>query len=250
MQENTSYGDFAYFYDLLTDDVEYGKRCEYVERIIDLHLKHKPELICDLGCGTGTVCNMLTKKGYDCIGIDSSEDMLSVAMQKNADAKILYLNQNICDFELYGTVDVFLCMLDTVNYIDSPEAIKKMFSLVHNYLNPGGILIFDVNTLFKFQNILASNTYAYEKDNVFYTWENYYENGVLEFFLNFFVTEDEGDTYTRFSEQHFQYYYSREQLKTLGTQAGLSLEGIYSDLSLEPPKDDDERVFFVFRKEI
>ena len=248
MHNDFSYGDLAYVYDLLTDDVEYGQRTKYVEKIISKHLERRPEIICDLGCGTGTVCTMFSDMGYDCIGIDSSEDMLSVAYEKNTDGKVLYLNQDIADFELYGTVDVFLSMLDTINYITDEKALLQVFKLVDNYLNPGGLFIFDVNTLHKFENILGTNTFAYEKDDVFYTWENYYEDEILEFFLNFFVLQDDGKSYKRFSENHVQKYYSCEFLKKAGESAGLELVGMYSDLSFEPPQNADDRIFFVFRK--
>ena len=148
MENIMCYGDFAYVYDALTDDVEYQKRADYVEKLIEKHLGRKDNLICDLGCGTGTVCTLLQKRGHDCIGIDNSDAMLNVAAEKNTDNSILYLNQDICQFELYGTVDVFLSMLDTVNYITDTADIEELFRLVNNYLNPGGIFIFDDNTLF------------------------------------------------------------------------------------------------------
>lgn len=248
MYANNCYGDFAYVYDLLTDDVEYKKRADYVESVIKKHLSIPCELICDLGCGTGTICNFLSQKGYDCIGIDSSEHMLNVAYQKNTDNKILYLNQDITEFELYGTVDVFLSMLDTVNYITDENSLENMFKLVCNYLNPDGIFIFDINTLYKFENILGCNTFNYETENIFYTWENFYEDGMLEFYLNFFVSENNDENYIRFSETHTQRYYSYEKIKMLAEKNGLKFDGLYSDMSFESPKANDERVFFVFKK--
>jgi len=247
MAYKISYNDFAYVYDLLTDDVEYQKRTDYLEKLIQKHLKRKPDLLCDLGCGTGTVCSILNSKGYDCIGIDNSENMLNVATSKNQDNKILFLNQDITDFELYGTVDVFISMLDTLNYIDDPEALTHMFKLVNNYLNPGGIFIFDVNTEYKFKNILGNNTLVYELENVFYTWENYYEDDILEFYLNFFVKNDSGD-YHRFTEQHIQRYYSIEFLTEASRKANLSVEAVYGDLGENSPQQQEERVFMVLKK--
>lgn len=244
----SSYGDFAFVYDKLTDDVEYEKRIDFIEKIIDIHFGKKPEILCDLGCGTGTVCKIMNDRGYDCIGIDSSESMLSVAATKNTDNRILFLNQDITDFELYGTVDVFLCLLDTVNYICNQDELEKMFGLIYNYLNPDGIFIFDVNTFFKFTEVLGNNTYVFEKDNIFYTWENYYEEGNLEFYLNFFVSEGEDGAYKRFSEQHFQRFYSMDTLSELAIQAGLSVEAFYSDMSFEKPGDGEERMYIVLKK--
>ena len=141
MSENLSYGNFASIYDMLTDDVEYSKRACYLEKIFEKHLNKKPVLIADLGCGTGTICSLMSKRGYDMIGIDSSDTMLSEAIKKEESEKILYLNQDMTEFELYGTVDVFLSMLDSLNYITSLDELSKVFSLVKNYLNPGGIFV-------------------------------------------------------------------------------------------------------------
>lgn len=245
---NVSYGDFACLYDILTDDVEYEKRVDYVEKIMHSSLGRNPELICDLGCGTGTVCSILSKRGYDCIGIDNSDTMLSIATEKNTDGNILFLNQDITEFELYGTVDVITCMLDTVNYITDVSALENMFSLVCNYLNPNGVFIFDVNTLHKFENILGNNTIVYEKDGIFYTWENFYEDGELEFYLNFFVKQETGE-YKRISEEHFQRYYSTSYLTDIAQRNGLVPLGIYGDMTFELPRDDEERVFMVFKKQ-
>lgn len=248
MFEETSYGRFADVYDFLTDDVEYELRTDYIEKLIRKHFGSSPELVCDLGCGTGTVCSILNSKGYDCIGIDSSDSMLSIAVSKNTDGRILFLNQDICDFELYGTVDVFLCMLDTINYITDTDALERLFALVANYLNPGGIFIFDINTKHKFANILGNNTFAYEKENVFYTWENYYEDDMLDFYLNFFVGDDKGDMYRRFTEHHEQRYYKTEFLQKLAVINSLDTVGIYGELSEDPPREDDERIFVVLKK--
>ncbi len=247
MYNDTSYGDFAYIYDMLTDDVQYKQRADYIHQLATTHLGKSPELLCDLGCGTGTICSLLQDKGYDCIGIDNSENMLNVASAKNTDGNILFLNQDICSFELYGTVDVFISMLDTLNYITNPEDLLRLFMLVNNYLNPGGIFIFDVNTRHKFENILGNNTFVFEKDNVFYTWDNYYEGELLEFHLDFFVGDDSGK-YTRFSEEHCQRYYSHDYISYCAEKSSLCIEAVYGDLGFTKPADDEERIFYILKK--
>ena len=242
-----SYSMFATVYDRLTADVEYEKRCDYLEKIFKKHMDFHPNLMADLGCGTGSVCTILSQKGYDMIGIDSSDMMLDIAQKKNSDGKILYLNQDITEFELFGTVDVFLSMLDTVNYITETGGIEKLFKLAHNYLNPDGIFIFDINSLYKFENILGNNTIVYETEDVFYTWENYYENEELEFYLNFFVAQNDG-SYKRFTEEHFQRYYSIEYLSEIASKYGFTVCGIYGDMTLEKPLDKEERIFIVLKK--
>lgn len=241
-----SYSDFAYLYDTLTKDVEYEKRADYIEKLISMHTDIKAELIADIGCGTGTICNILADRGYDMIGIDGSDSMLNVAKEKSSEG-ILYLNQQMTDFELYGTVDVILSMLDCVNYLTEDGDVERFFSLAHNYLNPDGLLIFDINSICKFENILANNIFNYEDEKVFYSWENDFDGEICEFYLNFFVEGDDG-RYQRITEQHFERAYSVEFLSETLKDAGFELAGIYGDMSLETPSDDEQRIFFVAKK--
>ena len=246
MNSNQSYSMFATVYDRLTSDVEYEKRCDYLEKIFKKHMDYKPTLVADLGCGTGSVCTILSQRGYDMIGIDSSDMMLDIAAKKEGSEKILYLNQDMAEFELYGTVDVFLCMLDSLNYITETEDAEKVFSLVANYLNPNGIFVFDVNTFHKYDNVLSDNTFVFEEKDVFYTWENSFDGEYCDYRLNFFVKD--GKTYSRFTEEHSQRYHSPSELQSAIESAGLSLEAIYSELSFEKPFSCDERVFYVVKK--
>lgn len=245
---NISYSVFSGVYDALTHDVEYEKRCDYIEKLIKKHMTYTPELVADLGCGTGTVCTILSERGYDCIGIDSSDMMLDIAGKKDPDRKILYLNQDMCEFELYGTVDVFLCMLDSLNYLLSAEEVADVLSLVKNYLNPGGLFIFDVNTFFKYNEILSDNTFVFEEENVFYTWENSFDGEYCDFRLNFFVRNKDGH-YDRMCEEHSQRYHSPEELTHLIENCGLKLEAVYCELTEDAPSDGDQRMFFVVKKE-
>ena len=246
---NSSYGEFAFIYDRLTVDVEYEKRADYIDKLIHKHFGSGAELLCDLGSGTGTMCNLMNDKGYDVIGIDSSQSMLGVAMQKSPDKKILYLNQDMCDFELYGTVDVFISMLDSVNYVTEQNDLNRMFSLVNNYLNPNGVFIFDVNSKYKFENILGDNTYTYEADDIFYTWENFYEDELLDIYLNFFIKNENG-SYDRMTEHHMQRYYSVDTLKSIAQKNNLSVEAVYGDMSFDAPQNESERIFLVLKKDV
>ncbi len=242
-----SYSAFANVYDALTADVEYEKRCDYLELIFKKHMDTEPELVTDLGCGTGSVCTILSSRGYDCIGIDSSEMMLDIASKKDADNKILYLNQDMCEFELYGTVDVFLCMLDSLNYVIYPKDMNRVFALVANYLNPGGIFVFDVNTFFKYDEILSDNTFVFEQDNIFYTWENSFDGEYCDFRLNFFV-KDQSDRYSRICEEHSQRWYSHKELCSAIEASGLVVQAVYGDLSFDAPTKEEQRVFYVVKK--
>lgn len=243
-----SYSSFAYIYDALTTDVEYEKRVDYLEELFKKHFNKKPELVCELGCGTGTMCNILSDRGYDMIGIDMSDSMLDVAMQKSVGKNILYLNQDMREFELYGTVDVIICLLDSFNYITDIADLEHIFALCKNYLNPDGLLIFDVNTKYKFENVLANNTYTYDTDEIFYVWENSYDNEtkLCEFFLTFFV-ENEG-VYERIDEYHVERCYEEAQIEKALEKTGFKDIKKYGDMSLEMPKNDEERVFYLAKK--
>ena len=140
-----AYTDFAKIYDALTFDVDYDGWCDRLEQFFsDMH--QRPEIICELGCGTGSITSRLARRGYSMIGIDLSEDMLNIAREKCEGQNVLLLNQDMTDFELYGTVDAFICTLDSVNYLTEDGDLDRMLELCRLYLNTGGLLIFDINT--------------------------------------------------------------------------------------------------------
>lgn len=189
-----SYTDFAAIYDrLILEDINYNAIADYIEATLN-RLGKKAELVCDLACGTGTLTDILSKRGYDMIGIDLSTEMLDIARRKNPD--ILFLNQDICAFELYGTVDALLCMTDSLNYIPEATDLFAIFKAAKTcYLNPGAPFIFDLNSPYKLKSVLGDNTFTYDSDDVFYVWENEYspEEKCTDFYLTFFVKE--GETY-------------------------------------------------------
>lgn len=243
------YKNFAYVYDKLMYDVDYAAWADYIEEIFKKQ-GLKPELILDLGCGTGSLCMEMAKRGYDMIGIDLSEDMLSCARDKSSAAglDILYLNQDMTEFELYGTVDAILCLMDSINYVTSKKDVKKVFKLVKNYLNPGGLFIFDINTEYKLENILGNNVFYDVGEDITYIWQNRYDrkSATCEFDLTFFVREE--DTYRRYEELHLERAYPVEEIKRLIKESGLVLEGIYNDLSFKHRTAKSQRVFFLCRK--
>ena len=243
-----SYGSFASVYDLLTYDVDYESRVKYVTKLFKKFADINVNSVLDLACGTGTATSLLHDLGYEMIGVDSSADMLSQARQKKGDRDILYLQQDIKNFELYGTVDAVICLLDGVNYLLDEEDLLSCFKWVHNYLNPGGVFVFDVNTKHKLENILAGNIFNDERDGVFYSWENYYdsEENICEFNLNVFVRN--GSSYKRINEIHYEKAYSDKKIKALLKKAGLSLMAVYDDLSFEEPVKKSEKVFYIAKK--
>lgn len=243
------YQDFAYLYDALQKDVPYEKFADYYEKIMEKFGNEKG-LCLDLGCGTGNMTEELAKRGFDMIGVDSSVDMLDVAREKACETgmNILYLNQDMTDFELYGTVNTVVSTLDCVNYITDKEALLKVFKLVNNYLDPKGLFIFDINSSYKIKNILGDNTYVSDDEDIFYSWQNSYdgETKICTFYLTFF--EKDEDVYYRYDETHYERAYEVEELRELIESAGMEIVGIYDNLSFEAPDEKSERIFFVARE--
>ena len=239
-----SYTDFAYVYDKLIDQ-DYEKWADYIENIFKIN-KKEPKLVLDLGCGTGSITNILAKRGYDMIGVDLSPDMLNVARNKAAEQKldVLYLCQDIREFELYGTVDAIICTLDVLNYITEPKELDRVFALVKNYLNPDGIFIFDINTEYKLKNILGNNTFINEEDGVFYTWENENVDCISNQYLTFFA-ECENGMYERFDETHIQRAYKIDEIVDLLNKNNLTFEAEYRLFTLEKADENCEKTVIV-----
>lgn len=244
------YTDFAYIYDTLMYDVNYAAWADYIIKLFSRY-KVQPSLVLDLGCGTGSLTVEMAGRGYDMIGVDLSTDMLSCAIQK-AEEKgrdVLFLHQDMRAFELYGTVDAVLCMMDSINYITDKRDLRKVFKLVANYLNPGGVFIFDINTPYKFEHILAENVYYDLGDEVTYIWQNRYDkkSGQCVFELTFFVKEE--GAYQKYDEEHTERAYHVEELAALLASAGLEVKGVFDALKLIKPHAKSERVFIVAAKE-
>ncbi len=242
------YNKFASLYDELINDVDYKKWADYYFKIFERY-GLKPQLGLDLGCGTGNMTLELSKRGIDMTGVDISEDMLMVARSKSENESILYLNQDMTEFELYGTVSFVISSLDCINYITDKRDLLKVFRLVNNYLDPGGLFIFDINTAYKLEHILANNTFILENENSFCAWQNEFDKKrkVCDFYLTFF--NKNGKHYTRFEEEHTERAYSIDEITNLLEKAGMKLLKIYDSLSFNPPKGDSERVFFVAQEQ-
>ncbi len=240
------YNEFAFVYDTLTDDVNYAETVEYLEKIFEKQMYFKPKLILELACGTGSITSLLSKKGYDMIGADLSEDMLNVAREK-CDSSVLLLNQDMTEFELYGTVDVILCLLDSVNYVTDPKKLQKMFKLAHNYLEFGGLFIFDINSAYKLKNIIAENTFIRETEDIYSVWENEQNDNFVKFCLNFFVKDEDGK-YERFYEEHKERIYEIDEVLSMLKKTGFEDVKVFGDNTFNPPSDEEERIYFVARK--
>lgn len=233
-----SYQDFAYVYDEFMDETPYDLWCERIDLLIKKYgisepkrdakeaLESEKNLVLDLGCGTGTLTEMLYAKGYDMIGIDNSDSMLSIAMEKKevSGSEILYLLQDMRELELYSTVGTVISVCDSINYILDEEELLEVFLCVNNYLYPGGIFIFDFNTDYKYREIIGDTVIAENRDNCSFIWENYYDEDekINEYDVTVFVKE-EGELFRRFEETHFQKGYTKEKIENLLKRAGMNV---------------------------
>ncbi len=236
-------------YDKLMWDVDYIKWADYIEGFFGIN-KIEPKLIADLGCGTGSFCLEMAKRGYEMIGIDQSVEMLNCAKQKALDAgvDILYLNQDMTSFELYGTVDTITCLIDSVNYVTYKKDLKRLFKLVNNYLNPGGLFLFDINSSYKFENILSTNVFCETDKEVSYIWQNSYDKSkkICRFDLSFFALE--GELYRRFDEIHYERCYEIAEIVDMLAYAGLDDYAVYAALKYTKPSKKSDRLFFSCKK--
>ena len=245
------YEAIARVYDKLNAQIDYGKWADFFEMCFDRYLSEKPELVLDLACGTGRMTRELRGRGYDMIGVDGSADMLSEARYTYDSEGILYLCQDMRELELYGTVGATVCCLDSINYLLDEKDLERTFSLVHNYLDPDGLFIFDVNSPRKFERVYSDNAYILEDEDesgaaVFCGWQNEYDpqSGICDFYLTLFEETEDG-SYVRSDEHQRERCYSLETLKSCLEKTGFELLGVYGDFDLIEIDENDDRWYAV-----
>lgn len=243
------YESFARVYDAFMDDVPYEEWCEVLTSML-AQQGIRDGLVLDLGCGTGAMTRLLAKAGYDMIGVDSSLDMLQIATERERE-NILYLQQDMREFELYGTVRAVVSVCDSLNYITSEEDLLTVFRLVSNYLDPGGWFLFDMNTLWKYRELLGDNTFAQNRDEGSYIWENswYEEDRINEYDLTLYVRTQDG-LYERYQETHYQKAYDVETVKALLQEAGLTCIQMWDGYTGKEAGPQSERILFAARETV
>ena len=246
----TEYDIFSRFYDELTENVEYKKRAEYVNKLIK-SVCPGAETVVDLACGTGSLTVELADMGYEMIGVDCSVQMLSEAQNKayENDKGIMFLCQRMQDLDLYGTVDAVVCMLDSINHITDEADVLEAFKRVSLFMNKGGVFIFDVNTPYKHKEVLGNNTFVYETEDVFCVWQNELEadNRTVNITLNFF--EKDEDVYYREEENFSEKAYEIEKFENMLNISGMSVVGMYDEMTENEPHEKSERIFIVAKKD-
>ena len=283
-----AYTDFARVYDIFMDETPYEQWADFLISLIETYGISKPvrgdlapekgedgilsserNLVVDLGCGTGTLTELLAKRGYDMIGVDNSQEMLEAALLKKQESgsEILYLCQDMQELNLYSTVGTVISICDSVNYLLRDEEVEKTFWLVNNYLYPGGLFVFDFNTVYKYEQVIGDATIAENRESCSFIWENYYhpKQRINEYDLTIFVREERGplkeqssrqqqtkpfqpELFRRFSETHFQRGYTPEEMTGFVERAGMQVVQVLDADTHGPVTDVSERVYVIARE--
>lgn len=244
-----AYTSFAQVYDLFMDNVPYEEWCEYIKSLLKEY-KIDDGLVLDLGCGTGKLTRLLEDAGYDMIGIDYSGEMLEIAREHQEEgSNILYLLQDMREFELYGTVRAVVSVCDSMNYITEEEDLLQVFRLVNNYLDPKGLFIFDLNTVYKYKELLGETTISENREEGSFIWDNYYEEEeqINEYDLTLFIKEKD-NLYRKYEETHFQKAYTLEKVKELLEKAGMEFVAAYDAFTRDAVKEDSERIYVIAKE--
>ncbi len=242
---------FASVYDVFTGEVNYKERAEY---ILDL-LKSggiTSGAILDVACGTGSFSEQFLEKGFEVVANDISCDMLNIAREKLSayGDRVLLLCQDMCELDLYGTVDAAVCSLDSVNHLIYEEDVEAAFESIGMFIRPGGLFVFDANSVYKHRCALSDKTFVYEdNDDTFLCWQNSEcdEEDVVEMYIDIFFKNENG-TYSRHTDCITERAYSVEFLREALERNGFKVLGIYGDMTKLAPKENEERLYFLAQK--
>lgn len=244
-----SYTDFAPAYDELMANVDYDRIAAFIRQIL---LEHgiSSGILLDLACGTGSLAEIFSGYGYEVIGVDGSFEMLSEAMNKKivSGQDIVYLCQDMKDLDLYGTVDAAICTLDSLNHVNDASAVQKVFDRVSLFMNPGGIFVFDVNTVYKHQYVLGNNTFVYDCEDVYCVWQNTPESDHrIKIHLDLF--EQNGESYDRYEEEFCETAYDDSLIRKMLERVGMTVMAYYDDYTKSLPGKETQRTVYVAKKD-
>ena len=243
-----AYGDFAEIYDeLIYEDINYDSMCA---RVIDICNEEKITFnnYLDIACGTGNLTVRLAKNFKESFAVDLSEDMLREAFEKLKKEKIRckIICQDMSELSLNRKFDLITSVLDSTNYITDIEGLKKYFKGVYDHLKDDGIFIFDINSYYKLSEILGNNIYTYSEEEVFYTWENVFEEDLLSMFLTFFVKK--GDLYEKIEEEHIERAYKESEIEEILQELNLNIINKFDGYLNNNVQANSERIVYIVKK--
>jgi ubiquinone/menaquinone biosynthesis C-methylase UbiE len=242
------YNDTAGFYDRLTSDVDYQKYSDFFSAVFEKHAQKPPHSIIDLGCGTGNLTIKMAEKGFDMTGVDASAEMLAVAYSKKSPG-VLWINQLFSELDLFGTYDAAISLLDCINHMLDEKSIRQYFRNLRNFIEPGGLFIFDINSEYKFKNVYSSNVFYSVDEDFSYIWQNNFneKTGICSMDITIFIKE--GGVYKRYDTGNREKAYGVAKLTGLLDECGFSVEALYGDGVLKEPAADEERIFIVNKRD-
>lgn len=267
-----AYTDFASVYDIFMDDTPYEEWASYIMDLLEEYGVAKGDLpeaesarqkalavernvVVDLGCGTGTLTELLADRGCDMIGIDASQEMLNIALEKRerSGKEILYLCQDMRELELYGTAGAVISVCDSLNYLLEEEEMLRVFRLVNNYLYPGGVFLFDFNTVYKYETVIGDSVIAENREDCSFIWENYYdaEGQINEYDLTIFArteNQDGEDIFRRFTETHYQRGYTLEEMRGMVEKVGMEFVRAEDADTRGEVREESERIYVIARE--
>lgn len=247
----SGYADFARFYDMLTENVDYSGMASRLHALIGEFGKSGGNRLLDAACGTGTLCAKLAEYGYSVIGADASEEMLTAAYTKCCGQNVRLIRQDLTGILLDKPADAVVCTLDSINHLQGAEEVRKAFLCIYENLAPGGVFLFDVNTCYKHEKVLGGRDFVLETDGLLCAWRNDFcaETCSVEIALDFFEEQPDG-SYLRYSEDFTEYAYPPEEIIQMLADCGFTEITQYEDYSDQPPKMDAERILFAACKPV
>ncbi len=246
------YSILAPVYDKLNDNVDYNLWADYIEECFNRFSPDKKiKSVLELGCGTGSMTLELARRGYDMTALDISEEMLSIAENRARNdglKNVLFIESDMCGFELYGTVDAVICCLDGINHLMTRDELLECFGLVNNYLEDGGVFVFDVNTPYKFKTDYADRDYILEDDGVMCCWRNRLnkKQDRAEFYLTVFREKD--GVWQREDGIETEKAYGLKALKNVLSECGMEIVDVSAGYGFDKPQDDCKRWYIAAKK--
>ena len=242
----SAYEALARVYDALTEDVGYERRADYLEKLFK-RSQIPVHTVLDLACGTGEMTAILTARGYELIAADASPDMLAQAREKAAGLAgepPVFLNQSMPELDLYGTADAAICCLDSLNYLTSPKDVQKTFQRLHLFIAPGGLLVFDINSIEKLVS-LDGQVFLDETEDVYCVWRTEYEkrSRLCSYWMDIFTRRPDGG-WDRSEEEHRQRGYAVDELRSWLMDAGFTRVRTFGDCRMAAPREKEQRIYF------
>ena len=245
------YTSFAEVYDQLMDNVNYDRWADFYRDMLRHHGVMQGGKVCECACGTGGLTLPLHRRGFQMTGVDLSQEMLWIAAQKarKQGVGLPFIQQDMRKLHLHRQMDAVIATCDGVNYLLTDEDVCAFFRSAWAAMRPGGVLIFDVSTPWKLENVLGDELICEDREDVTYVWQNSFnkKTGICEMAWCFFLKEKDG-RYRRIDEEQKQRAHTRENLTALLQSCGFTDVHVYGNSRMESPREKEQRWHFTARK--